>query len=232
MINTAAESFDASERPVPSDAVVVATGGAPLDPASVAALPPDAFVVAADGGLDWALAAGLVPGALVGDLDSVSAIGRAWADEHAEVVLHPADKAATDTELAIEHALGRPLRRLVLIAGRGDRIDHTVAAIGALGSATLEAVEVVEAWWGADHLHLASPRRPVTLHDPAGTTFSVLCMHGASRGVSISGARWPLTNADLGPLVGAGVSNRVVDPPAEITVGEGVLTVMIPGAQP
>lgn len=229
---TAADSPDASQWKTPFGAVVIATGSAPLDPAAIAALPPGAFVVAADGGLDWARTAGLVPDVLVGDLDSVSAAGRAWATEHAAVSLHPADKAATDTELAIEHAVGLGIRRLVLVAGRGDRIDHTVAAIGALGSTSLEEVESVEAWWGADHLHLVTPRRPVTILDPAGTTFSVLAMHGASRGVSISGARWPLVDADLGPLVGAGVSNHVVDPPVEITVRQGVLTVMIPGAQP
>ncbi len=40
---------------------IIVTGGAPLDDRAVAALPRDAFVVAADGGLDHALAAGLEP---------------------------------------------------------------------------------------------------------------------------------------------------------------------------
>lgn len=214
------------------DSVVVVTGGGALDPIAIAAVPDDAAIVAADGGLDYARAAGLVPGTLVGDLDSISANGLSWAMAHIDVRRHPADKAATDTELAIAHALTLEPRRVMLLAGAGDRIDHTVAALGALGAPALDHVDVVEAWWGIDHLLLATPCRPVMIAEPADTTFSVLAMHGPCHGVDIVGARWPLTNADVGPLVGLGVSNQVRDESVTITVHDGVLTVMIPGAQP
>src|SRR6185436_14197789 len=98
---------------------------------------PDAVIVGADGGLDHALEAGLTPTYLVGDLDSVSAAGLAWAAEHAEVVRHPVDKAATDTELAVAFAAALGPSRLVLAAGAGDRVDHAVAALGALGAPAL-----------------------------------------------------------------------------------------------
>jgi thiamine pyrophosphokinase len=217
------------------DAIVV-TGAAPLDERSVAELPPGAYIVAADGGLDHALAAGLHPDALVGDLDSVSAAGLAWAHTHASVHTHATDKATTDTELAIEHALGIRPRRLILIAGVGDRLDHSIAAVGALGAATLAPVESVEGWWGSDHLLVVTPQRPAAVDAPAGTTFSVLAMHGPASGVTITGARWPLDGVELAPLVGLGVSNTVVEPPARVTVGTGLVTVIVnldhpPGAE-
>ena len=213
-------------------ATVVITGSAPLDRGAVAMLPRDCFMVAADGGLDHALAAGLRPNVLVGDLDSVSAEALAWADEHIAVFRHPADKSTTDTELAIAHALTRSPRRFVLVAGGGDRLDHTVAALGALGSPALSHVDRVEAWWGRDHLLVAIPHRPATLDARAGTTFSVLAMHGPAGGVSITGARWPLHRVALAPLIGCGVSNAVLDRPVEVSVEHGVLTVIVPGAQP
>ena len=50
-------------------------------------------VIAADGGLDHALAAGLTPAVLVGDLDSVSSDGLAWAEAHATIERHdPANR--------------------------------------------------------------------------------------------------------------------------------------------
>ena len=115
---------------------------------------------------------------LVGDLDSVSPDGLAWAKATIAVERHPADKAATDTELALRCAAAMRPDRLVLLAGQGDRIDHAIAAIGALGGDDLADVPSVEAWWGADNLLVARPGRPAVVTQPPGTTFSVLALHG------------------------------------------------------
>ena len=211
--------------------VVVITGAAPLDGRAVAAVPTGAVVVAADGGLDHARAAGIDPAVLVGDLDSVTALGLAWASEHTTVVRHPIDKAATDTELAIAYAAELEPERIVLLAGQGDRLDHAVAALGALGAPALAGVDQLEAWWGGDRLRVVHGPGSTTLDLPAGTTFSVLSMHGVAEGVTVGGARWPLTDHRLGPLVGLGVSNQIDTPPVTVGVERGVVTIIVPGAQ-
>jgi thiamine pyrophosphokinase len=212
--------------------VVVATGGAPFDPVAVRAAAGADRIVAADGGLDHARAAGLLPDVLVGDLDSVSAAGLEWAMENIPVERHPAAKAATDAELALKCAAAMHPYRVLLVGGRGDRLDHTIAALGALGADTLADVPVVEGWWGSDQVLVARPGRPVDVTEPSGTTFSLLALHGPCRGVTITGSRWPLTGADLAPMVGVGVSNEVLDPPCRVDVAAGVVTVIIPGAHP
>jgi thiamine pyrophosphokinase len=212
-----------------SSTIVVVTGAAPLDRRAVAAVPSGALVVAADGGLDHARAAGLDPHVLVGDLDSISAVGLAWATEHAEVVRHPAAKDATDTELAITHALAMAPERILLVAGQGDRLDHAITALGALGAPELDGVDSLEAWWGADQLHVLHAPRAIELDLPAGTTFSVLAMHGPASGVCVRGARWPLTDHHLAPLVGLGVSN-VAEHTVVVSVRDGIVTVVVPGA--
>jgi thiamine pyrophosphokinase len=219
--------------PGPSPTVVVVTGASPLDRRAVAAVPADALIVTADGGLDHARAAGLEPDVLVGDLDSISALGLAWATEHIEIVRHPVDKAATDTELAIAHAATLEPSRILLVAGQGDRLDHAIAALGALGAPELREVGSLEAWWGNDQLHVVHAPHAIELGLPAGTVFSVLAMHGPANGVTVSGARWPLTDHDLAPLVGLGVSNiasPTPDQPLSITVADGIVTVVVPGA--
>jgi thiamine pyrophosphokinase len=210
--------------------VVVITGSAPLHERAIAAIPTDAVVLAADGGLDHARAAGIDPSVLVGDLDSVTALGLAWASEHTTVVRHPVDKAATDTELAIEHATSFEPERIILIAGQSDRLDHAVAALGALGAPALSAVGQLEAWWGPDQLRVLHGPGSMALDLPAGTTFSVLAMHGVAEGVTVEGARWPLLEHRLDPLVGLGVSNVVDEPPVTVAVERGVLTAVVPGA--
>ena len=212
--------------------VVIVTGAAPLDGRAAAAVPPDAVVVAADGGLDHARSAGLRPSVLVGDLDSVSPAGLDWAREHAEVVTHPADKNATDTELAVAHAAALAPDRLLLLAGGGDRLDHTLAAVGSLGAPELAGIASLEAWWGGDRLHVLHAPGTVALDLEPGTVFSVLALHGPCRGVTVEGARWPLADHALAPLVGLGVSNEAVERPVSVSVATGILTVVVPGGAP
>ena len=54
-------------------------------------------------------------------------------------------------------------------------------------------------------------------------------MHGPAHGVTVSGARWPLTDHALDPLVGLGVSN-VVETAVTVSVTDGIVTVVVPGA--
>jgi thiamine pyrophosphokinase len=210
-----------------NDIVIVVTGAAPLCGRALSEIPVGAVVFAADGALDHALAAGLTPTALIGDLDSVSTDGLEWATSNATVDRHPRDKDHTDTELALAGAVDLDPRRLLMVSGGGDRLDHTFAAIGALGAPSLTSISVIDAWWG-DHrlavLHGPGRRR---LEPPIGTTISLLALHGTCTGVSIDGVRWPLDHADLDPTVGLGVSNRTTADDVEISLTAGVLTVFI-----
>jgi thiamine pyrophosphokinase len=207
------------------ETVIVVTGAAPLDADAVAHLPSGAIVIAADGGLDHALAAGLTPAALVGDLDSVSADGLAWAEEHATIQRHDPAKDRTDTELALATAAGLQPARLLLVAGGGDRLDHTVTAIGALGHPDLTSIPVLEAWWGDEHAFVLHGPGALRLLTGVGTRISLVAMHGRCTGVSIDAAEWPLDDAVLHPLSGHGVSNVATADEVTITVSTGVLTV-------
>lgn len=208
-----------------NEVVIVVTGADPLHADAVAHVPSAAIVLAADGGLDHALAAGLTPAGLIGDLDSVSDEGLVWAKAHATIHRHDPAKDATDTELALRVAADLAPARIVLIAGGGDRLDHTLAAIGALGEPDLTSVPVIEAWWGDQHfLVLHGPGR-LHLDAQVGATVSLIATHGICTGVSVDGCRWPLDDAELAPLAGLGVSNEAVDTDVEISVSSGVLTV-------
>jgi len=213
--------------------VVIITGAVPLTRALTGHMPAGATVIAADGGLDHALAAGIRPTIVVGDLDSVTPDGAAWARTHADLREHPAAKGSTDTELALDVADGMAPDRLLLIGGPdGTRLDHTLGALGSLGREPLAAVPVVEAWWGATYVRVLHGRGRAQLELAAGALFSVLAMHGPARGVSVAGARWPLDAVDLPPLSGWGVSNEAIAPPVSVEVVHGVVTVIVPGGAP
>lgn len=206
--------------------IAIVTGGDPLSPAAVD-LVRHCSVIAADSGLDHALAVGLEPRLLVGDLDSVSPAGLAWARAHdLAVQQHPADKDCTDTELAlVAAAILRPTR-ITVVGGVGDRLDHLLGTLLALGSETLDGI-AVDAVVGTTRALIVRPGAAVPLPVATGATFSVLALHGPATGVTLTGARWPLTHADLSPTTALGLSNIAEDSPM-LTVTSGVVTAVIP----
>ena len=216
--------------------VVVVAGGGPLSPPAVEIVRDGAFVVAADSGLDHAVAAGLAPDVLVGDLDSISAAGRMWAYEHAaQIEEHEPDKDLTDSELAIARALQVPdVSELVLLsgtAGTDERLDHLLGILLALGHRSLAALASVRAVIGTTRFQVLHSPRTTTLDIERGQQFSLLALHGPCTGVHVSGARWPLADATLSASEARGLSNEADSAPeskTEVSVQTGVLTVVIP----
>jgi thiamine pyrophosphokinase len=206
--------------------IVIVTGSAAIPPGVVASIPAQAIVIGVDGGLDVARDAGLEPSGLVGDLDSVSAAGLAWAKAHATVAQHPTDKDQTDTEIALQFAADMQPERLTMIGG-GDRLDHTMAAIGALSARHLTSIPILDAWWDGQHLDIVHGPGRRTLDLEPASTVSLLALGAPCERVGITGVRWPLAGHRLEPVVGLGISNEVTDPVGrvEITVSAGVLTI-------
>lgn len=205
--------------------IVVISGSAHVPQAVAATISDEAIVLAVDGGIDHALRAGLQPSGLIGDLDSVTPEGLAWAEQHATISRHSTDKDQTDTELALAFAADMNPERITLVGG-GDRLDHGIAAIGALGHPGLTSVPRLDAWWDGAHLDVLHGPGTLDLELVPASTMSVLALHGPCTGVSVTGARWPLDGVDLAPLVGWGVSNEVdAGGTVHIRVSTGVLTI-------
>ena len=202
--------------------VVVAAGEGPGLPS----LPSDAVVIAADGGLDRAVALGLRPRIVVGDLDSVGAstLGAAERDG-VTVIRHPTDKDATDLELALEEAWALHPQRVVVVASDGGRLDHLTAVLLLLGSDALAATEVDA------HIGLASVavvRTERVLHGRPGDVVTLLPLHGPAEGVRTEGLAYPLHGETLAPGSSRGVSNVLVGHEARITLDRGVLLAIRP----
>lgn len=213
---------------VRSTRALVVAGGSPPGPAVVAAVEEGwDVVVAADSGLDHALALGLTVDVVVGDLDSVSAAALDAARVAGTTVeSHPADKDATDLALALDTAIRGGARELVVVGLGGGRPDHELANLLLLASPALGAVEV--------EAHTASGRfvvvrsRPRRLTGRSGDVVTLLPVHGAARGVRTEGLRWPLRGEDLPEATTRGVSNELVASEATVVVAEGVVLAVQP----
>jgi thiamine pyrophosphokinase len=189
------------------------------------------FAVAADAGLHLARRLGHHVDVLVGDLDSVRpAELEAARDAGIDVDRHDPDKDETDLELALDHVLRVPTDRLVVLGGRGGRLDHLVAILAALTAPRLAAIDVVEAYLGEARVDVVRDRRELT--GRAAMLVSLLAWGGPASGVTTSGLRWPLRGATLEPGSGLATSNEFVDVTASVVVESGVLTAITPDIGP
>jgi thiamine pyrophosphokinase len=183
-----------------------------------------ALVIAADGGLLKAEAAGLQADVVVGDGDSLSA--EKLAELRAagvEVRLYPPEKDESDTELAVREAVARGAERVEIVGGLGgQRFDHALANALLLASPDL----------GADVALVDGPTTVRVVTDELGIDgrrgdyVSLLPLSEEVVGVTTAGLAYPLSDATLrqGPTLG--LSNELTSERATVRVERGRLAVI------
>lgn len=169
-------------------------------------------IVAADSGYDLALALGLRPDLIVGDMDSV----RAARLPAGRVRRYPRDKEHTDTELGLQALADLGCGRIVIAGGGGGRLDHL------LFIAALFERDTAPFCWITAHEHVQAVRGAAAVRGCVGQTVSFLPL---SQGAVIDrseGLRWPLDRLRWRPGAG-GVSNVITASPMRVTVAAGAL---------
>ena len=154
-------------------------------------------MIAADGGVDRALALGLRVDLAIGDFDSVTPAGLAAAEAAgARVERHPAAKDATDLELALDAAIALGPARIVVVGSDGGRLDHLLGiAAAARPTSGTRAREI-------DALPRREPRRTSIrgsrdARGRAGRASSRCCRARPAEGVTTEGLAYPLHDETL-----------------------------------
>ncbi|HEX2152376.1 MAG TPA: thiamine diphosphokinase [Acidimicrobiia bacterium] len=203
--------------------MVVFSGGEPLPATLAGEITDEAYLIAADSGLDTALSWGYDVDLVVGDLDSVS--GEALAASSAPIERHSPDKDATDLDLALEAALRLDPDRIVVIGGQGGRFDHLLGTVLLLTSDRWAGVDLE---WVAGGGRVRVVRAGVTLHGAPGALLTLLAVGGPATGVTTSGLHWDLADATLQPGSTRGVSNVFIGPVANVRLTAGLLLAIQP----
>ena len=209
------------------DSVIVVAGGGTVPLHAI--LPAGAPVIAADAGLDSVLAAGLAADVAVGDFDSASEAALAAAEAAGtRIVRYPAQKDATDLELALDEAAALRPRRIVVIGVADGRLDHLLAGLLLLGTERYAVFEI-DALLGSATAHVVRGER--RLDGEPGELVSLLALHGPAEGVVTEGLAYPLSGETLPAGSSRGVSNVFISGEARVAVARGVLVALRPGPE-
>ncbi len=209
------------------EVALIFAGGEPrIQPLDRELLESRPTVIAADSGLQHALALEIHVDYVVGDLDSADpdAVGAAAA-AGAEVLRYPAAKDATDLELALFAARSRGATRLVVVGGGGGRLDHLLGNVLLLAAPAFSDVTIEALVPGA---RITAIHRHAVLRGEPGALCSLLAVGGPASGVTTEGLRYPLRDEELRPGSTRGVSNELLEHQATVTVRHGSVLVVQP----
>jgi thiamine pyrophosphokinase len=209
--------------------VVVVSGGDPLSSEVVEHIPIGALIIAADSGVERALAVGLVPSVAIGDFDSADPTAlESVARAGGQLIAHPAAKDQTDLELALDFASTYGPDRITVLGGHGGRLDHFLGNVQLLASPAYAAHEIV-AFMGPARVVVV--RRAAKLEGRLGDLVTILAVNEVARGVRTRGLLYPLVGEELAPGTTRGVSNELAETSAEVSVESGTLLVIQPGEE-
>lgn len=198
-------------------AIILSGGGLGPRPET---LPTADFVVAADSGIHLADRLGLEVHLVVGDMDSADPdLVRRAVSSGAEVRAHPADKDATDLELALEEATARGATRLVVAGGGGGRLDHLLGVALLLASPRWAEREIE---WHTDQAVAYPIHSARVIACSQGDLISVLPTTPTAM-VTIGGTRWELTDTTLEFGTSRGISNEAIGEQVRIAVTSGAV---------
>lgn len=202
-----------------SDAITLVAGG-PFTPEDLRlAMDHAPIVVALDGGANAAVRQGVLPVAVIGDFDSITAETRETLGKNR---LFPiTEQETTDFDKALR-SIRAPL--ILVVGGLGGRVDHELAVFSGLlrhqaaGGAACVLI-------GEEDLVFAAPPK-LTLHLPEGERLSLFPLaEVAGQG---TGLRWPIDGLVLAPWGRIGTSNAVAGPEVTLHFDRPGILVILP----
>ncbi len=182
------------------------------------------MLICADGGARHAYSMGLTPNLLIGDIDSVSKeLLNYFEDKKVEIITYPCEKDETDTQLAVEYAVDKGAKEIVLVGCTGCRFDHTFANISLLIWLMKRGIrgKIIDS---NNEINVID--RYIRLYGNKGDKISLLSITPKVTGIFTKGLKYVLEDGELCYDKPKGVSNEMTSSQAEIVIRDGMLLVI------
>lgn len=178
---------------------------------------PQGYIICADRGLDHALAAGIKPDLIIGDLDSA----RSDIPSGTECIKAPSEKDDTDAMLAAKTAIERGFGELEFYCALGGRADHSIANLQMLEYLRTRGVKA-RLHGGNTVIFLLEGSAEIPRYEGYLSVFAF----GGDAVISGTGVKYPTERYRITEAFPIGVSNEITAETAVITVHEGRVIVV------
>ncbi|MGI6452253.1 MAG: thiamine diphosphokinase [Syntrophomonadaceae bacterium] len=182
------------------------------------------LIFCVDGGADAALAMGIIPDYLIGDMDSVSPDTLRYYSSLGVInKKYPPEKDYCDTHLALNLAAELGAEEVWLWGTLGKRLDHTLANLYSCMDMARQGIKVIH-YSPRCCIYIINNR--LKLKGAVGDLVSVLALTDKATGVCERGFQYTLADAVIYKEKPIGISNVLASETGEIEVGEGILLVI------
>lgn len=184
----------------------------------------DILTICCDGGTRHLERLSIRPDVIMGDMDSADADGlERYAASGVKISKYRRDKDATDTQLALEYAIGLNPESIEIWGALGGRIDHALANLFLLNLGEKAGIKtsLVD-----EFCEIFTVEKETSLNEAVGQTVSLFALGSQTEGISLKGFKYSLNNETLEMGSSRGISNVVVDSPAIIHIRSGSLLVV------
>jgi thiamine pyrophosphokinase len=182
------------------------------------------LIIVCDGGVRHLQQLGVKPDVIIGDMDSIQpAQLTSFSAQGGKVIKYPANKDFTDTELALDYAMGLKPTTIYIWGALGGRLDHTLANVFLLRKGKDASIKI---YLIDEYCEAFLVDKEAAFVDARGVTVSLFAFSPKVEGLSLSGFVYSLKDAILTMSESLGVSNIINEDHAKITLLAGDLLVI------
>jgi thiamine pyrophosphokinase len=186
------------------DVLVVAHGDLPPKACLKALANASRRLIALDGAADRLIAMGLRPHVILGDLDSISASALKLAPRHGTRIVQIKEQKTSDLGKGLQFCKERNWKRIAVTGFLGNRLDHSLNAFGVLSKFHDLEMTLITSQSIARVLHGHSAFKCAVR---PGQQISLMPLP-VTRGVTLTGVKWPLHSQTLRQTGLVSLSNK------------------------
>ena len=187
-------------------------------------------IIAADRGLEFLAGTEYSPDVVVGDFDSLSQEGKDFLESkknEMEIVRLKPEKDDSDTQSAMNLAIGRGAKDIAILGVTGRRVDHLIANFGLLilGQNEGAKISLIDQY---NYVTLIPDGTVLKREEQFGRYVSFFSIGGDVDGLTLEGFKYPLRGYHLTAAdSGLTVSNEIREKQARVTYTSGQLMMIM-----